>query len=209
MISLGIFGVEQLEEIQRDAKGQAPDGLAAVEDRGKFAGARGGALAGPLVVAAILRVAKGSEGDVEDFGDLGQLWPERRVGRDDADEGSDDDAAGGGVHRGEIADDVHRGGRDADFLVRLAQGRIEEGRIDGIDAAAGKGDLAAMAGDTIGAADIDDMEFAAPLEHRDEHRGGIAIIGERLARRRSNSRELAPDGLDVAGERREVGHGYR
>ena len=50
---------------------------------------------------------------------------------------------------------------DADFFVRLAQRGVEQGRIDRIDASAGKRDLAAMTRDVVGSADIDDVKFAA------------------------------------------------
>ena len=62
---------------------------------------------------------------------------------------------------------------DADFLVRLAQSGVEQGRVDRIDAAAGKCDLPAMTGDVIGSANIDDVKFAAALEYRYQDGGGV------------------------------------
>ena len=91
---------------------------------------------------------------------------------------------------------------DADFLVRLAQRGVEQGRIDRIDASAGERDLAAMTRDVVGSADIYDVKFAATLEQRNQHGGGVGFVGERLARRRRDGREFAPDGFDLAVERR-------
>ena len=65
---------------------------------------------------------------------------------------------------------------DADFFVRLAQCGVEQGGVDRIDAAAGKRDLSAMTGDVIGAADIDEVKFAAALEERYQHRGGVRFV---------------------------------
>ncbi len=93
---------------------------------------------------------------------------------------------------------------DADFFVRLAQRGVEQGRVDGIDASAGKRNLSAMARDVIGAADVDDVKFAVALEDRYQHGGGVRFVRERLARRGSDGGKLAPDGLDLEVERRVI-----
>ena len=93
--------------------------------------------------------------------------------------------------------------------MRLTQRGVEESRIDWIDASAGERDLPAMARDMVGAADVDDMQFAAALEYRDEHGGSVGLVGERLARRGGDGRKLAPDSLDLEVERRVVSHRYR
>jgi hypothetical protein len=66
-----------------------------------------------------------------------------------------------------------------------------------------------MTGDVIGSADIDEVKFAAALEHGYQDRGGVGFVRERLARRRSDGGELAPDGFDLEVERRVITHRYR
>lgn len=90
----------------------------------------------------------------------------------------------------------------ADFFVRLAQGGVEQGRIDGVNAAAGKRDLSAMARHVIGAADIDDVKVAGALEQRYQYGGGVPFVRERLTRGGSDGCKLASNSLDVAGKRR-------
>ena len=107
--------------------------------------------------------------------------------RDDADEWRDHDSACRRLHRGERADYLDRRRIDADFFVSLAQSGVEQGGVDGIDAAAGERDLPAMTGDVIGSADIDDVKFAAALEDRYQDGGGVGFVRERLARRRRDS----------------------
>src|SRR5271163_1678614 len=130
----GLGRIEQLEQVQRDAERQAPDGLAAVEYGRKLRRASRRSLALPFVVAAELRIAQRAQRHVEDLRDLRQLRLERRVGRDDSYEWRDDNPAGGRLHRRERADHIDRRRKDADLLVRLTQRRVEESRIDWINA---------------------------------------------------------------------------
>ena len=60
---------------------------------------------------------------------------------------------------------------DADLLVRFAQSGVEQRGIGGIDAAAGKRDLAAMTLDRVGAADEHQMQIVFALHDRNQHRG--------------------------------------
>src|SRR5271167_406373 len=126
----GLRRIEQLEQVQRDAQRQAPDGLAAVQYRRKLRRASRRSLALPFVVAAKLRIAQRAQRHVEDLRDLGQLRLERRVGRNDADEWRDDNSAGRRLHGGEGADYLDGRRMNADFFVRLAQSGVEQGRID-------------------------------------------------------------------------------
>ena len=98
---------------------------------------------------------------------------------------------------------------DADFFVSLAQSGVEQGRIHGIDASAGKRDLAAMARDMVRAADIDDVKAAVALEERYQHRRGVRFVRQRRARGGSDGGELASDEIDLAGKRSHVTHCYR
>src|ERR1700688_446565 len=98
---------------------------------------------------------------------------------------------------------------DADFFVRLAQRGVEQGGVDSIDASAGERDLSAMARDVIGSSDVDDVKLAVALEQRYQHRGGVRLVRQRVARRRSDGGKLPADDFDLGVERRGVTHRYR
>ena len=109
----------------------------------------------------------------------------------------------------ERANHVDRRRKDADLLVRLTQSGVEESGIDWIDPSAGERDLPAMAGDMVGAADVDDMQFAAAFEIRMSAAAALVLLASALSGSRSDGRKLAPDSLDLEVERRVVGHRYR
>ena len=89
--------------------------------------------------------------------------------RDDAEHRRDAVARTGDVV-GHAADHLDGGRRQADLLERLAQRSLLGGSVGRIDAPAGKGDLAGMAAQLLGALGEKHGRLRAAVDHRDQHR---------------------------------------
>ena len=130
--------------------------------------------------------------------------PERQV-RGDKPENRRHDVAGDGAVGLERTDDLDRSRIEQDFLVRLANGRLE-GVFAGIEAAAGKGDLAGV-GPQMLAPDGQDDARLRPVGDGDHHRRRKVCVGtnfrqvavERWLRRRLCERSAKAVGQSHSG----------
>src|SRR5581483_6562027 len=192
------FRAHDLEQVHRDSERQSPDGLAAVQNRRELR-----SIGAPSVFAAVAGIGERADWHLEDLGHLVKAWAQPGCGGDYAREGSHGDSAGQGAHLGKRAEHVHGMRLDSDFLARLAKRGIEQGRIRGIDASAGKRNLSAMARYMVGAADVHHVQFTAPLADWNQHGGAPRVVRELFAGNGRFLRERTAQPLDImaVGER--------
>ena len=93
------------------------------------------------------------------------------AGVDEPDEGRDGEV-GHRLVQVERAEHLDLAGREPDLLLGLAQRRGERRRVGRLLLAAGEGDLAGVVLEQRGAAGEDQVEPAAALDQRHQHRGG-------------------------------------
>jgi hypothetical protein len=162
--------------------------------------------------AVQLRVGRGQDEGQRHLEDLGHL---ERVGRgfqgrrQQADEGLDLEAGAADIGV-EPADDLDLVPRQADLLLGLAQRRRQRIGIAGIDAAAGKGDLAGMRGQVRRAQGQQDGVAVRPPDDRHQHRRR-AQARQRLQVRvqvvvaAGEYRPVAPQPLQIGHDRGRLG----
>ena len=158
--------VESLEEVGEDAGGGPPDEVA-VEVIG--VGPELAAVAGQDAAG----VGGGEVGDRElDHGfDLARGGGEAVGGADQADERVDGEVGDEGGSGLEGAEELDVGGGEADLLVSLAEGRVDEVGVGRVAPAAGEGDLTGMVAKLVVAEGEDGVEDAVADIEGDEDGG--------------------------------------
>jgi predicted adenylyl cyclase CyaB len=184
----------EVEKAQGKVIGQAPDCLAAVQNRGMSAYRT---FVVPSIVAAILPVVKVCQGYFENVGHFLWIRPQLDRTMNDADERSDENLLSPCRAPLEAAEHLNLTRCNPDLLLRFAQSCGQQMRIARIEASAGKGDLSSMTLQPIRAARVDDMEAVPTIENRDQHGGGEVRRVRTRDRHARRMNKLALNALDV------------